>query len=75
MKFAVGIMLTSFGSFWGAEGAGVSWPGGDAALLVIVPVVAVVSLAYVAWLRRYRGPGRVGRPARAPAPEPEGVTG
>jgi uncharacterized membrane protein len=27
MKFAVGIMLTSFGTFWGAEGAGVAWPG------------------------------------------------
>ena len=33
MKFAVGVMLTSFGTFWGAEGAGVSWPGHDAALL------------------------------------------
>ena len=31
MKFAVGVMLTSFGVFWGAEGAGASWPGGDAA--------------------------------------------
>ena len=40
MKFAVGIMLTSFGTFWGAEGAGVAWPGNDAALLVLVPVVA-----------------------------------
>ena len=46
MKFAVGIMLTSFGTFWGAEGAGVSWPGHDAALLVLVPVVALVSLGY-----------------------------
>ena len=27
MKFAVGIMLTSFGIFWGAEGAGAAWPG------------------------------------------------
>ena len=43
MKFGVGVMLTSFGTFWGAEGAGVDWPGGDAALLVIVPVVALVS--------------------------------
>jgi uncharacterized membrane protein len=51
MKFAVGIMLTSFGTFWGAEGAGVSWPGGDAALLVLVPVVAVVALGCVFWLR------------------------
>jgi uncharacterized membrane protein len=52
MKFAVGIMLTSFGTFWGAEGAGVSWPGNDAALLVLVPVVAVVCLGYVALIRR-----------------------
>ena len=52
MKFAVGIMLTSFGVFWGAEGAGVSWPGNDAALLVLVPVVALVSLGYTILLRQ-----------------------
>lgn len=52
MKFAVGVMLTSFGTFWGAEGAGVTWPGGDAALLVLVPVVALVAAGYVFWLRR-----------------------
>jgi uncharacterized membrane protein len=50
MKFAVGVMLTSFGTFWGAEGAGVAWPGNDAALLVLVPVVALVAAAYVCWL-------------------------
>jgi len=33
MKFIVGIMLTSFGIFWGAEGAGASWPGMDAYLV------------------------------------------
>ena len=52
MKFAVGVMLTSFGMFWGAEGAGTSWPGGDAALLAIVPAVLLASLAMVRWLRR-----------------------
>jgi uncharacterized membrane protein len=51
MKFAVGVMLTSFGTFWGAEGAGVRWPGNDAALLVLVPVVALVTAAYIFWLR------------------------
>jgi uncharacterized membrane protein len=51
MKFAVGVMLTSFGTFWGAEGAGVRWPGNDAALLVIVPAVALVAAAGVFWLR------------------------
>jgi uncharacterized membrane protein len=56
MKFAVGIMLTSFGIFWGAEGAGVSWPGQDAALLVLVPVVALVALGYTVLLRRPRAP-------------------
>jgi uncharacterized membrane protein len=60
MKFAVGVMLTSFGTFWGGEGAGVRWPGGDAALLVLVPVVALVSAACVVWLR--------GRSAAAAAP-------
>src|SRR4029453_13968135 len=51
MKFAVGVMLTSFGTFWGAEGAGVEWPGNDAALLVLVPVIALVGAAYIFWLR------------------------
>jgi len=55
MKFAVGIMLTSFGIFWGAEGAGISWPGQDAALLVLVPVVALVALCYTLLLRPRRG--------------------
>ncbi len=32
IKFAVGVMLSSFGIFWGAEGAGADWPAGDAAL-------------------------------------------
>jgi uncharacterized membrane protein len=65
MKFAVGVMLTSFGIFWGAEGAGVSWPGQDAALLVLVPVVALVSLGYTILLRR----PRAAQPASAPASE------
>ncbi len=69
LKFAVGVMLTSFGIFWGAEGAGVSWPGNDAALLVVVPLTAVVTLGYTAFLRRARvaaGPAAAG-PATAPA--------
>jgi uncharacterized membrane protein len=52
MKFSVGVMLTSFGTFWGAEGAGAHWPGGDAALLVIIPAVLAVALAMALWLRR-----------------------
>jgi uncharacterized membrane protein len=52
LKFVVGILLTSFGLFWGAEGAGAHWPGSDAALLGVIPAVAVFALALVAILRR-----------------------
>lgn len=51
MKFAVGVMLSSFGMFWGAQGAGASWPGDDAALLAIVPGVLLVALAMARVLR------------------------
>jgi uncharacterized membrane protein len=51
MKWGVGVMLTSFGMFWGAEGAGASWPGDDAALLAIIPATFLASLAMVVWLR------------------------
>ena len=51
MKFAVGVMLTSFGMFWGAEGAGAHWPGSDAAILVLIAGTLVLSLGAVAILR------------------------
>ena len=52
MKFAVGVMLSSYGVFFTAEGLGVQWPGGDAILLAIVPAVLAASLLAVAALRR-----------------------
>jgi uncharacterized membrane protein len=67
MKFAVGVMLTTFGTFWGAEGAGVKWPGNDGALLVLAPVVALVAGACILWLRSRK------IAAAAPAKEPEVV--
>jgi Predicted membrane protein len=54
MKFIVGVMLASFGIFWGAEGAGAQWPDADLALIGIVPFVAIISLLLVAILRRRR---------------------
>jgi uncharacterized membrane protein len=52
MKFVVGVMLTAFGTFWGAEGAGARWPGSDAALPVVVAAVALFAFLLVAMLRR-----------------------
>jgi uncharacterized membrane protein len=54
MKFAVGVMLTSFGLFWGAEGADARWPGSDASLLAVVPLIAAFALLLVAVMRNPR---------------------
>jgi uncharacterized membrane protein len=54
LKFAVGVMLTTFGIFWSAEGAGADWPGGDAAILGVLGFVVVMSLVFVRLLRRER---------------------
>ena len=60
MKFAVGVMLTSYGMFWGAEGAGAKWPGSDAALLAIIPLTLIVALAIVGAIRRGGTAGATG---------------
>ena len=54
MKFVVGVMLTAFGAFWAVEGVGGSWPGADAALLVLAPAIAGYGLLIIVWLRRQR---------------------
>jgi uncharacterized membrane protein len=54
MKFAVGIMLTTFGIFWSAEGAGADWPGGDAAILGVLAFVILWSMTLVSLLRQRR---------------------
>jgi uncharacterized membrane protein len=61
IKFAVGLLLTSFGCFWGAEGAGVDWPGDELALLGVVAFFALLSFLFVRALRRVRaGPVAAG---------------
>jgi uncharacterized membrane protein len=54
MKFSVGVMLTTFGIFWSAEGAGAHWPGEDASLLGVLGFVVVVSVLLVQLLKRER---------------------
>jgi uncharacterized membrane protein len=60
MKFAVGVMLSAYGTFWVAEGAGLSWPAGDAALIGLVAVVLAGSLLAVAAVRRLGGVAEAG---------------
>ena len=54
MKFAVGLMLATFGIFWSGEGVGIEWPGTDLAILAILGFLTLVSLGLVAALRRLR---------------------
>jgi uncharacterized membrane protein len=43
LKWGVGVILSSFGLFFTGEGLGVAWPGGDAALIGLVLILAGVS--------------------------------
>jgi uncharacterized membrane protein len=52
LKYAVGLVLSSFGVFFLGEGLGVHWPGADVALLYIVAALLVVSQLQVASLAR-----------------------
>jgi uncharacterized membrane protein len=61
LKFAVGLMLTSFGVFWIGEGLGAEWPGADLALLGILALLAISAFALVRWLRGLAGPVAQGR--------------
>jgi uncharacterized membrane protein len=48
LKYGVGVMLSTFGVFFLAEGLGVHWPGGDAALLYVAVALVAVSQAQIA---------------------------
>jgi uncharacterized membrane protein len=60
LKFGVGLLLTTFGTFWAVEGVGVfgdgaeslGWPGGDIALPLLLAFWVVFSLLSVRWLRQ-----------------------
>jgi uncharacterized membrane protein len=52
LKFAVGVMLSSFGLFWTGEGLGVAWPGADLAIVVFMAAFLATALTAVALLSR-----------------------
>src|SRR5437764_1433020 len=54
LRLVVGMLLLTFGIFWGTEGTGVEWPGGEVALLAIVGFVLAVSLALIRILEGQR---------------------
>src|ERR1700693_893538 len=52
LKFVVGVMLVAFGTFWLGEGLGITWPLGDATLLVLAAAYAILSLLVSRFLAR-----------------------
>ena len=52
LQLAVGILLTTFGSFWAVEGIGVDWPAGDASILVLVVVYLLTAVTFIIFERR-----------------------
>ncbi len=52
MKFVVGIMLTSFGSFWAGESLGVVWPYKDASILILIAGYLAATWLIVSSMKR-----------------------
>jgi uncharacterized membrane protein len=52
LKWGVGVLLSAFGVFFAAEGLGVAWPGGNAAILYVAAALGGVSQLQSHWLAR-----------------------
>jgi uncharacterized membrane protein len=63
LKFVVGLMLVTFGTFWAGEGIGLEWPASDATILILIVGYAAAGLAAI-WFARRMLKNRRGRPTR-----------
>lgn len=48
LQLVVGLLLTTFGTFWAVEGLGVDWPGSDAAIVGLLALYVLVAACYFA---------------------------
>jgi len=51
-QLIVGVLLTTFGTFWSLEGIGVEWPGSDAAILGLLVVYGATAAIFVSLERQ-----------------------
>jgi uncharacterized membrane protein len=54
LKFVVGLMLTTFGTFWAGEGFGIVWPFSDAFLFVLLAIYLLSSVILIAALGQHK---------------------
>ena len=54
LKFVVGIMLTTFGTFWTGEGFGVNWPLSDLFLPILAIIYLLGTFGLVLWLKQVK---------------------
>jgi uncharacterized membrane protein len=59
LQLVVGVLLTTFGSFWAIEGLNVDWPAGDGAILWLLALYVVTALANIVVERRRTHPREV----------------
>jgi uncharacterized membrane protein len=52
LQLVVGILLTTFGTFWSLEGLGVEWPGSDGAILGLLALYLLTAATYITIERR-----------------------
>jgi uncharacterized membrane protein len=60
LKLAVGLLLSSFGTFWIVEGLGREWPGADLAIIVISAVYTALAFGVIRLLARTHSPAAAG---------------
>lgn len=53
LKFVVGVMLATFGTFWGGEGVGIKWWHEDLSLPILAVFYLLVAISLILWLRPY----------------------
>jgi uncharacterized membrane protein len=57
LKFIVGIMLTTFGTFWAGESFGINWPFSDLFLLLLAALYLVVSVLLITAIKQHQQRG------------------
>jgi uncharacterized membrane protein len=72
LKFTVGVMLTSFGTYWAGEGLGLAWPWQDFSILLLIAAYLAIAMELVQVCRRLaaRPSARTELPSSRPPKRP-----